>query len=340
MYAPYSDGKSPRCRRREPAGRAVDDAPIHAEIDAVCRQWAKEADDGLLSPQTADKFRLLARRFAKYAAASGAVHLTDADHRIARGFITARGRSRHGHVSDSALATQHLRRTVLRVLFRTARGLGLAETDPAMDVELPPRSAQATRPLTGDEDQLVRRYAESRIRRTRHAAAVALAGAGAHTGEIGHLTVADVDVNRARVWVHGSSKTRPRWCPLDPWQTRVLQERADYLRSYQLGQSDEDLPLATSGRGSDAQLQARVCVALNNVMTWAGLAHEPDLRPASITSHSAAALFADTRRLEDVAARLGLSSLDRAAAAIGYDWLAEVTRPPAPEPLPGSDDAR
>jgi integrase/recombinase XerC len=119
----------------------------------------------------------------------------------------------------------------------------------------------------------------------------------------------------------------------------ILRERADQLRSRHPGQSDETLPLATSGRGSDAQLQARVCVALNNVMTWAGLAHEPDLRPASITSHNAAALFNNTRRLEDVASRLGLSSLDRSAAAIGYDWLTELTRAPIPEPSCRSDDA-
>lgn len=278
----------------------------------------------MMSAQSSNKFTLLAERFSRYAAASGATRLSDVDEQIARGFILARGRSRHGHISDSALATHHLRRTVLRVLFRTARGLNLVSTDPTMDIDLPPRTTQATRPLTDDEAELVRRHAESRIRRTRHAAAVALAGAGAHTGEIGHLHIADLDLDSARVWVHGSKRTRARWCPLDAWQIRVLQERAAYIRERNPDRQDARLPLATSGLGSDAQLQARVCVALGNVLTWAGLGREADLRPASITTHSAAALYARTGRLEDVATRLGLSSLDRASDAIGYNWLAPI----------------
>jgi integrase/recombinase XerC len=293
---------------------------LDADITAVCQQWMRDASSGLMSLQSADKFSLLARRYARYATACGVVSLDGADRRIAEGFITARGRNRHGHISDSALATHHLRRSVLRVLYRTARSLGLTEADPTMDVNLPPKTRQSTRPLTDEEALLVRRYAESRIGRTRHAAAVALADAGAHTGEIGHLSVADLDLDHERVWVHGSSKTAPRWRPLDRWQLHVLSERARELRSRNAGVPDEDLPLATSGRGTDAQLQARVCVALNDVMTWAGLAGEADLRPGSITLRRAASAFAETGRIEDAATCLGFASLDRAATAIGYDW--------------------
>ncbi|MBR7828141.1 hypothetical protein KDK95_17625 [Actinospica sp. MGRD01-02] len=308
----------------------MDDRRLHAEVQAVCRSWVREAADGLMSLQSADKFALLARRFTRYAAASGAAGLDDVDRRIAEGFITARGRSRHGHVSDSALATQHLRRTVLRTLFRTARGLGLVTSDPTMDIHLPPKTGQAARPLTDDEIQLVRRYAESRIHHTRHAAVVALADAGAHTGEIGHISLADLDFERARVRVHGSSKTAARWCPLDTWQLHVLSDRAETLRSRHTQLPDREIPVATSGRGTDAQLQARVCVALNDVMTWAGLAGEADLRPASITAHRAAVVFARTGRIEDAAVRLGLASLDRAAAAIGYEWRPRPAEPDAP----------
>ncbi len=284
-----------------------------------------------MSLQSADKFALLAQRFIRYTAASGAASLGEVDRRIAEGFITARGKSRHGDVSDSALATQHLRRTVLRTLFRTARGLGLVETDPTMDIRLPPKTGQAARPLTDDEMQLVRRYAESRIHRTRHAAVVALADAGAHTGEIGHIALADLDLEHARVWVHGSTKTNPRWRPLDSWQVHVLSERAALLRSRHRDLADGDISLATSGRGTDAQLQARVCVALNDVMTRAGLGDEADLRPASVTTHRAASVYAETGRIEDVAVCLGLASLDRAAAVIGYDWR---TRTPGDAPPP------
>lgn len=337
MYAPYSDGESLRWPGRSTAVSTVDETPLRIEVDAVCRKWARDAANGLMSTQSLDKFQLLARRYALYAEASGATALADVDDQIARGFITARGRTRQGRLSDSAIATQHLRRSVLRVLYRTARALGLVQTDPTIDVLLPPRSQQIARPLTDEEAQLVRRYAESRIRRTRHAAAVALAEVGAHTGEIGHLSIADLDLDASRVWVHGSGKTRSRWCPLDPWQTRVLEERSEYLRSRHPNRHETDLPLATSGRGTDAQLQARVCVALTDAIVWAGLADEPDVRPASITAHHAAALWAATGRLEDIAARLGLSSLDRAAAVVGYDWLASIRQ--NTQGPPGTSDA-
>lgn len=297
---------------------------LECEVEAVCQHWWDLCTDGMMSAQSADKFGLLARRFAGYAAASGAETLTEVSAEVATGFITARGRSRHGHVSDSALATQHLRRTVLRALFRIARALDLADADPTMDINLPPKTGLSARPLTDEETLLVRYHTESRIGRTRHAAAVALAGAGAHTGEIGHLTIADLDLEHQRVWVHGSSKTTPRWCPLDSWQQHVLSERTKALRARHPRQTDDRLMLATSGRGSDAQLQARVCVALSDALTWAGLAREADLRPASITNHHAASLFAQTGRIEQVALRLGLSSLDRAATAIGYHWRTET----------------
>lgn len=85
------------------------------------------------------------------------------------------------------------------------------------------------------------------------------------------LCAADLDFAQAKIWVHGSNKTRSRWCPPDAWQTSALRERVDYLRSRRPGKGDDDLPLATSDLGIDARLQAHVCVALNDVMTGRGL---------------------------------------------------------------------
>jgi integrase/recombinase XerC len=52
-----------------------------------------------------------------------------------------------------------LRRSTLRLLFRTARDLGLAEGDPTMDVVLPSRTNEAARLLTDLEVQRCRRAA-------------------------------------------------------------------------------------------------------------------------------------------------------------------------------------
>lgn len=322
MYAPYRGSEIPSCLLRYPPAPIVADPGLDAAVEAVLRQWALGADGGVLSAQTLDKFSLLAGRFVRFATAHEVTRLGDVDQRIAQAFVTAHGRTRHGQTGPSAPATWHLRRSVLRMLFRTARELGLADTDPTLDLSLPPRTNMPTRPLTDDEAALVRHFAESRLERTRHAAAVALAEAGAHTGEIGHLSVADLDHGNTRVWAHGSSKTTPRWCPLDPWQTSILAQRAQRVRDTHPNHPDADLPLATSGTGSSAQLQARVCVAIGDVLTRAGLGSEPDIRPASVIAHTGAAVFAATGRIEDVALRLGLRSLDRAAALIGHDWAA------------------
>jgi integrase len=330
MYAP-SGGLEVRLCTREYIPRigavrhrrAVDSCALDEAIRDVVAEWAHAADRGLMSPQTLDKFALLAERFGRYARAHAVTDLRSIDARMAGDFIASPGRSRHGAIADSAVATQHLRRSVLRLLFRTARGLDLADTDPTLDLMLPARTPATTRPLTADEAVLVRRFAESRLQRTRHAATTALADAGAHSGEIGHLTVADLDLAHARVWVPGSGKTDQRWCPLDGWQLSVLTARARRLREAHPHGADSDLPLATSGRGSDAQLQARVCVALGDMLAWAGLAEEPDIRPASITAHAALRVFQDTGRIEAAARLVGLRSLDRAATLLGYNWADE-----------------
>ena len=57
---------------------------------------------------------------------------------------------------EPALATMHMRRSVLRLLFRTARQLGLADSDPTLDLVLPPRSSMTARPLTDEEVALCR----------------------------------------------------------------------------------------------------------------------------------------------------------------------------------------
>src|SRR5882672_445465 len=47
-----------------------------------------------------------------------------------------------------SVATMHLRRSALRLYFRTLRQIGLYDGDPTIDLVLPPRSCLAVRPLT------------------------------------------------------------------------------------------------------------------------------------------------------------------------------------------------
>ena len=49
---------------------------------------------------------------------------------------------------------------------------------------------------------------------------------------------------------------------------------------------------------------------------------------ASINEYVAARVFAETGRVEAVAARLGLARLDVAAHLVGYDWRASFNPDP------------
>ncbi|MER6313614.1 hypothetical protein ABT237_07570 [Streptomyces sp. NPDC001581] len=79
--------------------------------------------------------------------------------------------------------------------------------------------------------------------------------------------------------------------------------------------------LAVSCRpANDAALQSRVCVALRDLLRKVGLDGEAEVTPASVTARAAVEAFEATGRIEESARRLGVRSLDRAAAVVGYDW--------------------
>ena len=82
--------------------------------------------------------------------------------------------------------------------------------------------------------------------------------------------------------------------------------------------------LAGVGEGSlvyagtdDAVGQVSTCRAIGVVLLRAGLASEPDVRPASVAAWAGWAVFEKTGRIEDAAVAMGMRSLDRAARLIG-----------------------
>lgn len=215
--------------------------------------------------------------------------------------------------------------------YRTLRELGLADADPTRDITLPTRSRNPIRPLEEDEAAALRHAAEFVDRPSRHAAAAALAFSGGHTGEIGHIVVGDLDRTARCVWIHGSTRVTPRWCPLDPWALRILTSRAALLADRHRLHDSRDVPLAVSARPApDEQLQARACVALTDLLHRIGLAADPRIKPASITAYAAVQVLNETGRIEEVARRLGLRSLDRAADLAALDWATPTDDKPRP----------
>ncbi|QUW85436.1 hypothetical protein SMIR_40860 (plasmid) [Streptomyces mirabilis] len=300
----------------------ADEATLTATVSQVLTAWQKLVARGEMSAQTLGRFGQLLHRFEAFATVRGVPLLADLDTALAAQFVDAHGRTRHGHIAPASLSTRHLRRSVLRMCFTTARRLGLMDSDPARDIDLPARTVGETRPLDEAETVELRLAAEFTDRPTRHAAAAALALAGGFSGEIGHITPADLDLTAARVWMHGSTRTRPRWCPLDAWAIQVLAARTHHVQATAPpGQDVRRLRLAVSSRnGTDEQIQARVCVALRDLINRVGLGGDPTVRPASITAYAGWETFTRTARIEDAALHLGMSSLDSTAALIGHDW--------------------
>jgi integrase/recombinase XerC len=228
----------------------------------------------------------------------------------ARAFVEAESAA-----GPAGVATMHLRRSVLRLLFRVGRHLGLVAGDPTLDLALPARSFVQARPLEDEEVALCRSAALYSLASTRLAAAWALAEGTARTAELPHLTVADLDLDRGRVWIHGGSRRLPRWGELSPWGVSQLGRHLDSLPSTAGTQR-----LVYRGNGSAQSQQASACVAIGEVLTRAGLGDEPDVRPLSVAAWAGRQILAESGRIELVATRLGMRSLDRTARLVGFDW--------------------
>ncbi len=216
-----------------------------------------------------------------------------------------------------AIATMHLRRTALRLYFRIARQEGIVEVDPTVDLRLPPRSGVPVRPLTSDEIALCRSYSLKTLTTTRHPTAIALAEATARTSEISHIRVSDLDLERGRVRLHGSPKTEARWGYPSQWGLNQLARRLEALKAAP-GQNPR---LVYRGSGSEESRQAASCIAITEILERAGLAREPDVRPLSIVGWAARCIFTEAGRIDEVARRTGMRSLDRAARLIGWEWM-------------------
>jgi integrase/recombinase XerC len=221
-----------------------------------------------------------------------------------------------GTSQPASVPLMHLRRLAVRMLFRSARRSNPDVGDPTLDLELAPRSQLTTRPLSDDEVTLCRAAAVWSLNDRRRGAAWALAEATCRTVELGQITVGDVDLANGRVWIHGGKTTTARWGSLTEWGQAQLQAR---LRAVP---REASFPVVYRGQGAAEVGQVSGCIAVRDVLIRAGLGAEPGVRPASVAGWAGSSLRRDGLAIEEVARRLGMASLDRAARFIGWDWKA------------------
>lgn len=293
-----------------PDSRAGSPISLRSLVDRVVEAWLDDFD---LSEQTIRRMVEVSERFVAFIEGTGEIGTAreisaDQCERFVKALLASDSGSR-----SPAVATMHLRRATLRLLFRTARDLGLYEGDPTLDLVLPPRTSLKVRALIDEEVALCRSFSLRSIAETRFPAAWALAEATARTSEIHHISSADVDLGRGRVWIHGSSKAEPRWGHLTTWGLTQMINRIESI-------GGQDLPLIYTGQGTAETKQSASCIAIAETLARAGLGGEPDVRPGSVVAWAGVRIIEQTGRIEEVAQRLGIRSLDRAARFIDFDW--------------------
>lgn len=264
---------------------------------------------GVLAPISLIRVADLIRGFANLLEASGVESSGDITEAHASAFVRSLTRSK----TEPSVATMHLRRTALRIFFREAKAFGVGSVDLTTNIALPPRSYRDLRPLTDREIERCRSFAEHKKGEARYAMAWALAEATARVAELGAIRARDLDLGRRRVWIGGSANTDARWSELTDWGGDQLQR---VVMSRLKPPPDRSLLMpGTTSRGSVHELVA-------STLRRAGLAKTPGVRPNSIPAWRGTAELDNGASIDEVAALLGMRSLDRAAAFIGFDWRA------------------
>jgi len=116
----------------------IDDAVVDA-VRLVWGTWVA-ADQGV-------RVERILFRFAQFCRGGYDVTvLAQVTPALAEAFV----RSREAGGGEASLAKRHLRRTALRVLFRSARAAGVSVGDPTLDLVLPAKGPRKTRPLSDE----------------------------------------------------------------------------------------------------------------------------------------------------------------------------------------------
>jgi site-specific recombinase XerC len=293
--------------------------PVARELPAAVDRVAAELRGrGRLSVESEPRVLGLFERFGVFVGrAFGVSSLADVSGEHVEAFVRS---STVGTGQVPSAATMQLRRSALRLLFRTARELGLLEGDPTLDLVLPSRTNETARPLTDEEVNRCRRVCLHDLVSTRLSVAWALGEATARTSEIPHIAVRDLELAGGRVWIRGSSKTEPRWGALTEWGATQV---ARHVRS--LGNNvDSQTAVAYAGSGNLESRRSFSCQAVRETLQRAGLTGDRYVRPASLTAWAGVRTMRKTRRIESVAVALGVRSLDAAARMIGWNWTEQA----------------
>lgn len=296
-------------------------AEWHVATTSACARWAGGVEASRLSPGTRARYVQVFDSFGRYASSAGVSAPGLVTPALCARFLVA---PLQGDRRPSS-ATSRLRLTVIRSAFDALVDRGLLDCNPTVGLlvaHAPTRSLPC--PLTPPEVQRLLVAGRVHPDDTLRPATSALALCGATHAEIAAAAVADVDLDRQRLRL--GPAPRERYSPLTPGVTAVLvarirtQERA-WRRQNEV-YDPALVPLALNRPAGSYPLN---CVAptisgnLSRALRCAGVTR-PGVRPRSIREYAANTLYAVTGRVEAVAERLGITSLDAAARLLDPTW--------------------
>ncbi|HWJ62811.1 MAG TPA: hypothetical protein VNS19_12655 [Acidimicrobiales bacterium] len=313
-----------------PVGLAVGFAALfHAVSTVIDRGFDLDLDEAagligshlanLLDSKDQGQARTLAEigRLFLYAKHQGAAAIADITPAMALGFIELPAPSTRDRWSDPGASTQYLRRGAIRVVFTTARHLGLHDGDPTLDIRLPPKGAADCRPLTDEEELVGRISSKLTLVDTRHPVAWALGQAGATLSESATTSIDDVDLGNRTVWLSGNKNRVERHAPLTDWGIAQIKRRIEVM-----GDADRSTKLLTTARATKNARTASTGALLGEIFARSGLGSEVGIKPRSLCDWAGRRVFDETGRIEDAARFLGIRDLQVAADHVGYDWWA------------------
>ena len=259
---------------------------------------------------TKEKLTAEAGRLVRYLDTAGIERWGDVTSELVLGWCWAARQTPGGNHARPSVSTARNRQWAAMAVFEAAETLGLVPDGRRLAGERIPRSTDfvPVRPLTDDEATKVRGFADRGQLFSRRAVIVALAFAGATSGEIAAVRRCDVDLQA------GTVRIGERENPVCEWGQQMigtfLQIRTDI-----------------GGKGFlavGAQIEAdrrahAVTVRLGEVISDAGLKGTAGVSARSVRLYTAKQIL-DSLGLEAAAWFLGADSLTSVVKALGYDW--------------------
>ncbi|MFN8184071.1 MAG: hypothetical protein U0R23_06585 [Candidatus Nanopelagicales bacterium] len=311
--------------------------------EAVARMladWEEQVGAERIAPDTLDTHTAVVRTLVAYATACGCDLVCDVSSEVLWQWVNspATGVRAAEYPSENI---RRLRRAVAVAVYRTWFRLGITERNLGASLPSLPGVQRVVSAFTAEQIQELKDAADGEtdgsdyvVGYARTPVCLALTLVGAQSGEVGAIRVRDIDQMGKAVFLHGGgSRYQQRWVPVDDdWAWQVILDRLAYLHRRYPGDGDALLAYLPNERTTSTDdfkaRSAATSMSLTKLIRLAGVHTPGKTRVASINEYVASRVFAETGRVEAVAARLGLARLDVAAHLVGYDWRAAFNPDP------------